>query len=174
MLFDRQNGREQLDSPAALPTPEPTQQAASCRSVAVAALQEEVTALRAEIASLQAQLANFKNQASNQRQQAGSESPRREVRVGSNLTYCHVSRDTSNQCGFGPQTARSETFQLANRLRDEKEIVLFILMHPKCTLSPPLRPTVECRTNFLHRYSCFGQPLISQHFHKNIYQPFRL
>ncbi|XP_043524545.1 colorectal mutant cancer protein isoform X3 [Frieseomelitta varia] len=51
-----ENGREQLDSPAALPTPEPTQQAASCQSVAVAALQEEVTALRAEIASLQAQL----------------------------------------------------------------------------------------------------------------------
>ncbi|XP_017758142.1 PREDICTED: colorectal mutant cancer protein isoform X2 [Eufriesea mexicana] len=75
-----ENGREQLDSPAALPTPEPTQQAASCQSVAVAALQEEVTALRAEISSLQAQLANFKNQASNQRQQAGSESPRRETR----------------------------------------------------------------------------------------------
>ncbi|XP_076242317.1 colorectal mutant cancer protein isoform X2 [Calliopsis andreniformis] len=57
-----ENGREQLDSPAALPTPEPAQQAASCQSVAVAALQEEVTALRAEIATLQAQLANFKNQ----------------------------------------------------------------------------------------------------------------
>ncbi|KOX72327.1 Colorectal mutant cancer protein [Melipona quadrifasciata] len=75
-----ENGREQLDSPAALPTPEPTQQAASCQSVAMAALQEEVTALRAEIASLQAQLVNFKSQAGNQRQQAGSESPRRETR----------------------------------------------------------------------------------------------
>lgn len=94
MIRNGQNGREQLDSPAALPTPEPTQQAASCQSVAVAALQEEVTALRAEIASLQAQLANFKNQANNQRQQAGSESPRREARVGSNLTYCDVSRVT--------------------------------------------------------------------------------
>lgn len=83
--FHRQNEREQLDSPAALPTPEPTQQAASCQSVAMAALQEEVTALRAEIASLQAQLVNFKNQAGNQRQQAGSESPRREVRVGSTI-----------------------------------------------------------------------------------------
>ncbi|KAG9428298.1 Colorectal mutant cancer protein [Apis mellifera carnica] len=78
---DESEWREQLDSPAALPTPEPTQQAASCQSVAVAALQEEVTALRAEIASLQAQLANFKNQANNQRQQADSESPRREARA---------------------------------------------------------------------------------------------
>lgn len=81
-----ENGREQLDSPAALPTPEPTQQAASCQSVAVAALQEETAALRAEIASLQAQLANFKNQASNQRQQAGSESPRRESRTRGNTS----------------------------------------------------------------------------------------
>ncbi|XP_071866392.1 colorectal mutant cancer protein isoform X1 [Bombus fervidus] len=81
-----ENGREQLDSPAALPTPEPTQQAASCQSVAVAALQEEVTALRAEIASLQAQLANFKNQANNQRQQADSESPRREIRTRGNTS----------------------------------------------------------------------------------------
>lgn len=101
--FHGQNGREQLDSPAALPTPEPTQQAASCQSVAVAALQEEVTALRAEIASLQAQLANFKNQANNQRQQAGSESPRREARVGSNLIYCQVSSycmTLTSQCDF--------------------------------------------------------------------------
>ncbi|XP_031843276.1 colorectal mutant cancer protein isoform X2 [Nomia melanderi] len=80
-----ENGREQLDSPAALPTPEPTQQAASCQSVAVAALQDEVTALRAEIASLQTQLANFKNQANN-RQQAGSESPRRELRTRGNTS----------------------------------------------------------------------------------------
>ncbi|XP_015434832.1 PREDICTED: colorectal mutant cancer protein [Dufourea novaeangliae] len=72
-----ENGREQLDSPAALPTPEPTQQAASCQSVAVAALQDEVTALRAEISNLQAQLAHSRNQ----RQQAGSESPRRELRT---------------------------------------------------------------------------------------------
>ncbi|XP_018364616.1 PREDICTED: colorectal mutant cancer protein isoform X2 [Trachymyrmex cornetzi] len=63
-----ENGREQLDSPAALPTPEPTQQAASCQSVAVATLQEEITALRAEITSLQAQLIHFKSQSSNQRQ----------------------------------------------------------------------------------------------------------
>ncbi|XP_018311347.1 colorectal mutant cancer protein isoform X2 [Mycetomoellerius zeteki] len=63
-----ENGREQLDSPAALPTPEPTQQAASCQSVAVATLQEEITALRAEITSLQAQLVHFKSQSSNQRQ----------------------------------------------------------------------------------------------------------
>ncbi|XP_017791820.1 PREDICTED: colorectal mutant cancer protein [Habropoda laboriosa] len=81
-----ENGREQLDSPAALPTPEPTQQDASCQSVAVAALQEEVTALRTEIASLQSQLVNFKNQASNQRQQAGSESPRRESRTRGNTS----------------------------------------------------------------------------------------
>ncbi|XP_017889893.1 colorectal mutant cancer protein isoform X2 [Ceratina calcarata] len=80
-----ENGREQLDSPAALPTPEPTQQVASCQSVVVAALQEEVTTLRAEIASLQAQLANFKNQANSQRQQ-GSESPRRESRTRGNTS----------------------------------------------------------------------------------------
>lgn len=95
LVLDRQNGREQLDSPAALPTPEPTQQAASCQSVAVAALQEETAALRAEIASLQAQLANFKNQASNQRQQAGSESPRRESRVGSNRAYLSQSYNSA-------------------------------------------------------------------------------
>lgn len=78
--FLLQNGR---DSPAALPTPEPTQQAASCQSVAVATLQEETMALRAEIASLQAQLAHFKsqNQTGNQRQTTGSDSPRRELRV---------------------------------------------------------------------------------------------
>ncbi|CAK9807668.1 Colorectal mutant cancer protein [Anthophora quadrimaculata] len=81
-----ENGREQLDSPAALPTPEPAQQEASCQSVAVAALQDEVTALRTEIASLQSQLVNFKNQASNQRQQAGSESPRRESRTRGNTS----------------------------------------------------------------------------------------
>ncbi|XP_032663341.1 colorectal mutant cancer protein isoform X2 [Odontomachus brunneus] len=80
-----ENDREQ-DSPAALPTPEPTQQAASCQSVAVATLQEEITALRAEIASLQAQLAHFKSQnhAGSQRQTAGSDSPRREIRTRGN------------------------------------------------------------------------------------------
>ncbi|XP_076631367.1 colorectal mutant cancer protein isoform X3 [Colletes latitarsis] len=81
-----ENGREQLDSPAALPTPEPAQQAASCQSVAVATLQEEVTALRAEIATLQTQLANFKNQSNNQWQQADSESPRRETRTRGNTS----------------------------------------------------------------------------------------
>ncbi|XP_026831011.1 colorectal mutant cancer protein isoform X1 [Ooceraea biroi] len=75
-----ENGREQLDSPAALPTPEPTQQAASCQSVAVETLQEEITALRAEITSLQAQLAHFKSQ----RQTTGSDSPRRELRPRGN------------------------------------------------------------------------------------------
>ncbi|XP_025155488.1 colorectal mutant cancer protein isoform X2 [Harpegnathos saltator] len=81
-----ENDREQLGSPAALPTPEPTQQAASCQSVAVATLQEEITALRAEIVSLQAQLAHFKsqNQAGSQRQTAGSDSPRREIRTRGN------------------------------------------------------------------------------------------
>lgn len=113
--LDGQNGREQLDSPAALPTPEPTQQAASCQSVAVAALQEEVTALRAEIASLQAQLANFKNQANNQRQQAGSESPRREARaVGSNLTYCD---DVSSHCCDKPMR-----FSLCNDAMEENSV----------------------------------------------------
>ncbi|XP_020292102.1 colorectal mutant cancer protein isoform X2 [Pseudomyrmex gracilis] len=83
-----ENDREQ-DSPAALPTPEPTQQAASCQSVAVETLQEEITALRAEISSLQAQLAHFKsqNQTGNQRQQtAGSDSPRRELRTRGNAS----------------------------------------------------------------------------------------
>lgn len=127
-----------MDSPAALPTPEPTQQAASCQSVAVAALQEEVTALRAEIASLQAQLANFKNQANNQRQQAGSESPRREARVGSNLTYCDVSSHCvtrMSQCDFD----RNDAMELCKEfLRDEKNIAPFILMHPN-TLFPSLK-----------------------------------
>ncbi|XP_067217257.1 colorectal mutant cancer protein isoform X3 [Linepithema humile] len=81
-----ENGRDQLDSPAALPTPEPTQQAASCQSVAVATLQEEITALRAEIASLQAQLTHFKNQTGNQRQTTGSDSPRRELRTRGNTS----------------------------------------------------------------------------------------
>lgn len=72
-----------MDSPAALPTPDPTQQAASCQSVAVATLQEEITALRAEITSLQAQLVHFKNQNGNQRQTVSSDSPRREFRVSS-------------------------------------------------------------------------------------------
>ncbi|KAL6423769.1 hypothetical protein ACFW04_010323 [Cataglyphis niger] len=83
-----ENGREQLDSPAALPTPEPTQQAISCQSVAVATLQEEITALRAEITSLQAQLAHFKNQSQtgNQRQTTGSDSPRRELRTRGNTS----------------------------------------------------------------------------------------
>lgn len=85
--FLSQNDREQ-DSPAALPTPEPTQQAASCQSVAVETLQEEITALRAEISSLQAQLAHFKSQTGNQRQQtAGSDSPRRELRVSNFLEF---------------------------------------------------------------------------------------
>ncbi|TGZ49386.1 Colorectal mutant cancer protein [Temnothorax longispinosus] len=74
-----ENGR---DSPAALPTPEPTQQAASCQSVAVATLQEEITALRAEITSLQAQLVHFKSQ----RQTASSDSPRRELRTRGNTS----------------------------------------------------------------------------------------
>ncbi|XP_072767722.1 colorectal mutant cancer protein isoform X4 [Anoplolepis gracilipes] len=77
-----ENDREQLDSPAALPTPEPTQQAVSCQSVAVATLQEEITALRAEITSLQTQLAHFKNQ----RQTTGSDSPRREIRTRGNTS----------------------------------------------------------------------------------------
>ncbi|XP_053977946.1 colorectal mutant cancer protein isoform X1 [Hylaeus volcanicus] len=82
-----ENEREQLDSPAALPTPEPTHQAASCQSVAVATLQEEITALRAEIASLQTQLASCKNQASSQKQhQLDSESPRREPRTRGNTS----------------------------------------------------------------------------------------
>lgn len=136
-----QNGREQLDSPAALPTPEPTQQAASCQSVAVAALQEEVTALRAEIASLQAQLANFKNQANNQRQQAGSESPRREARaVGSNLTYCD---DVSSHCAISQCDFHCVMTQWKRTLckefpRDEKKIVPFISMH-RNTLFPSLK-----------------------------------
>ncbi|XP_011639753.1 colorectal mutant cancer protein isoform X2 [Pogonomyrmex barbatus] len=83
-----ENGREQLDSPAALPTPEPTQQAASCQSVAVATLQEEITALRAEITSLQAQLIHFKSQSQsgNQRQTTSSDSPRRELRMRGNTS----------------------------------------------------------------------------------------
>ncbi|XP_071565423.1 colorectal mutant cancer protein isoform X3 [Temnothorax nylanderi] len=76
-----ENGR---DSPAALPTPEPTQQAASYQSVAVATLQEEITALRAEITSLQAQLVHFKSQS--QRQTASSDSPRRELRTRGNTS----------------------------------------------------------------------------------------
>ncbi|XP_018407639.1 PREDICTED: colorectal mutant cancer protein [Cyphomyrmex costatus] len=78
-----ENGR---DSPAALPTPEPTQQAVSCQSVAVATLQEEITALRAEITSLQAQLVHFKSQSSNQRQTTSSDSPRRELRTRGNTS----------------------------------------------------------------------------------------
>ncbi|XP_047351403.1 colorectal mutant cancer protein isoform X7 [Vespa velutina] len=82
-----ENGREQLDSPAALPTPEPTQPAASCQSVAVATLQEEVTALRAEIVSLQAQLAQFKNQGQNGNQgQLNGDSPRREHKTRGNTS----------------------------------------------------------------------------------------
>ncbi|XP_053996189.1 colorectal mutant cancer protein [Hylaeus anthracinus] len=82
-----ENEREQLDSPAALPTPEPTHQAVSCQSVAVATLQEEITALRAEIASLQTQLASCKNHASSQKQhQLDSESPRREPRTRGNTS----------------------------------------------------------------------------------------
>ncbi|XP_076394870.1 colorectal mutant cancer protein isoform X2 [Megachile rotundata] len=81
-----ENGRDQLDSPAALPTPEPAQQTNSCQSVAVAALQEEVTALRAEIASLQGQLVNYKNQNCHHRQQADSDSPRREPRTRGNTS----------------------------------------------------------------------------------------
>ncbi|KAG7190612.1 hypothetical protein KM043_006699 [Ampulex compressa] len=77
-----ENGREQLDSPAALPTPEPTQQGASCQSVAVAALQEEVAILKAEIINLQNQLANFKNQ----RPPVNSESPRREFKTRGNTS----------------------------------------------------------------------------------------
>lgn len=127
--LDGQNGREQLDSPAALPTPEPTQQAASCQSVAVAALQEEVTALRAEIASLQAQLANFKNQANNQRQQADSESPRREARaVGSNLTYCD---DVSSHCAISHMR-----FSLCNDAMEENSVQrVFPAMKRRSSLS---------------------------------------
>lgn len=118
-----------MDSPAALPTPEPTQQAASCQSVAVAALQEEVTALRAEIASLQAQLANFKNQANNQRQQAGSESPRREARaVGSNLTYCD---DVSSHCAISHMR-----FSLCNDAMEENSVQrVFPAMKRRSSLS---------------------------------------
>ncbi|XP_066598786.1 colorectal mutant cancer protein isoform X1 [Prorops nasuta] len=81
------NGRD-LDSPAALPTPEPTQPAASCQSVAVAALQDEVTALKAEIASLQAQLIHAKSQnlSSNVGQLTNSDSPRRDVRTRGNTS----------------------------------------------------------------------------------------
>lgn len=77
--------REQLDSPAALPTPEPTQQAVSYQNVAVAALQDEVTALRSEISSLQIQLAQYRNQSHGQSsaQPTCSDSPRRDFRVRS-------------------------------------------------------------------------------------------
>ncbi|XP_063979166.1 colorectal mutant cancer protein isoform X1 [Diachasmimorpha longicaudata] len=80
-----ENDREQLDSPAALPTPEPTQQAASCQSVAVATLQEEVNALRAEIATLQAQLAQFRGHPgpnNHSGHHGSSDSPRRDHRRG--------------------------------------------------------------------------------------------
>ncbi|XP_046432887.1 colorectal mutant cancer protein isoform X2 [Neodiprion fabricii] len=81
-----ENGRETLESPAALPTPEPTQQAASCQSVAVAALQDEVNALKAEIASLQAQLAQCKSQGQNNLPATRSDSPRRDMRVRRNTS----------------------------------------------------------------------------------------
>ena len=72
-----------MDSPAALPTPEPTQQAVSYQSVAVAALQDEVTALRSEISSLQTQLSQYRNQSHGQSsiQPTCSDSPRRDFRV---------------------------------------------------------------------------------------------
>ncbi|KAF7998581.1 hypothetical protein HCN44_010989 [Aphidius gifuensis] len=50
----------QLGSPASLLTPEPTNQAVSCRNVAVATLQEEVNALRAELTNVHGQLAQFR------------------------------------------------------------------------------------------------------------------
>ncbi|XP_044010602.1 colorectal mutant cancer protein isoform X2 [Aphidius gifuensis] len=75
----------QLDSPAALPTPEPTNQAVSCQSVAVATLQEEVNALRAELTNLHGQLAQFRGhggQNSHVGQNTSSDSPRRDHRRG--------------------------------------------------------------------------------------------
>ncbi|XP_024938476.1 colorectal mutant cancer protein isoform X2 [Cephus cinctus] len=81
-----ENGREQLDSPAALPTPEPTQQAASCQSVIVAALQDEVTALRTEIANLQSQLVQVKNQGQTTQQPTRCNSPRRDPRTRGNTS----------------------------------------------------------------------------------------
>ncbi|XP_048513861.1 colorectal mutant cancer protein isoform X3 [Athalia rosae] len=81
-----ENGRETLESPAALPTPEPTQQAASCQSVVVAALQDEVNALKTEIASLQAQLAQYKNQGQNNFPANRSDSLRRDLRIRGNTS----------------------------------------------------------------------------------------
>ncbi|XP_043268351.1 colorectal mutant cancer protein [Venturia canescens] len=88
-----ENETEQLDSPAALPTPEPTQPAVSCQSVAVATLQEEVSALRAEIAILHSQLAQYKNQGqnSNHGQLTSSDSPRRDSPRRENRTRGTVS-----------------------------------------------------------------------------------
>ena len=87
-------GREQLDSPAALPTPEPTQQAVSYQSVAVAALQDEVSALRSEISTLQAQLAQCRNQSHGQSsiQPTCSDSPRRDFRVRNCFLRFHKHR----------------------------------------------------------------------------------
>lgn len=78
----------ELDSPAELPTPEPTQRATSCQNIAVATLQEEVIALRAEIAILQAQLSQFRNQggqSSHHGHLGSSDSPKRDLKV--NIKY---------------------------------------------------------------------------------------
>ncbi|XP_043480973.1 colorectal mutant cancer protein [Leptopilina heterotoma] len=81
-------GREQLDSPADLPTPETTQQTVSYQNVAVAALQDEVIALRSEISSLHIQLAQYRNQSHGQcsAQPTCSDSPRRDFRTRGNLS----------------------------------------------------------------------------------------
>ncbi|XP_034948586.1 LOW QUALITY PROTEIN: colorectal mutant cancer protein [Chelonus insularis] len=81
---DREHDRD-TDSPAALPTPEPTQGEVSCQSVAVATLQEEVNALRAEISALQAQLAQCKghNEPNNHHGLVSNcDSPKRDHRRG--------------------------------------------------------------------------------------------
>ncbi|KAK0159334.1 hypothetical protein PV328_010221 [Microctonus aethiopoides] len=75
----------ELDSPAELPTPEPTQRATSCQNIVVATLQEEVIALRAEIAILQAQLSQFKSpggQPSHHGHLGSSDSPKRDLKKG--------------------------------------------------------------------------------------------
>ncbi|XP_033219789.1 colorectal mutant cancer protein isoform X4 [Belonocnema kinseyi] len=80
--------RDTLESPAALPTPETTQQAVSYQSVAVEALQDEVTALRSEISTLQTQLAQCRNQSHGQSsvQPTCSDSPRRDLRTRGNIS----------------------------------------------------------------------------------------
>lgn len=58
LLFACQNGRDQLDSPAALPTPELAHQ--DSQNMAVEVLQDEVSVLKAEVTSLQAQLSHYR------------------------------------------------------------------------------------------------------------------